>query len=183
MNKPVNKDDSINMTVDNSKHLDKKTLDKNIDNLFQKASTNSFLHHNKNDITNKQTTQGGATKLISSENKNKTSYEDQKNLSVNRPKSTTKKKIDYGRDEKVSADVFYKIKDENDVLKKQQITLNDDMKRVNAAMEKVKYDVLVERRMSDRKVIKVDNEFTFEAENVKIENDKLKDQLRKMKLQ
>ena len=35
--------------------------------------------------------------------------------------------------------------------------------------------------MSDRKVIKVDNEFTLEAENIKIENEKLKEQLRKMK--
>lgn len=175
MNNPVNKDESINMTSD-SKYLDKKTLDKNIDHIFQKTGADSFLRNSNNPDANKE-----PTKLTSFENKNKTSYDDQKNKSATRPKSKAKKNDYIGRDEKVSSDVFYKIKDENEHLKKKQYTLNDDIKRLNAALEKVKYDVLVERRMSDRKVIKVDNEFNFEAENIKNENDKLKDQLRKMK--
>jgi hypothetical protein len=190
MNNSVNKDESIYMTSTNTKLLDKKTLDKNIDHIFNKTSTDSFLRHNSPNIPNqnldkeKEKENNLTGKNIPSfENKNKDSFntQEQKNKTQNRPKSKVKK-VDYiGRDEKVSSDVYFKVKDENEMLKKQQYTLNDDIKRLNVALEKVKYDVLVERRMSDRKVIKVDNEFTLEAENVKIENDKLKEQLRKMK--
>ena len=198
MNNPVNKDDSIHMTSTNTKYLDKKSLDKNLDHIFNKTSTDSFLRHNSQNIPNQNIDKEkernlNSKEITSFENKNKDKDKDrdkdrdslyaldQKTKTQNRPKSKVKK-VDYiGRDEKVSSDVYYKIKDENEILKKQQYLLNDDIKRLNVALEKVKYDVLVERRMSDRKVIKVDNEFTLEAENVKIENDKLKEQLRKMK--
>lgn len=178
--------DTSNISIE-SKLLDKKTLDKNIDNLFHKSATDSFIKNNNLNPNNSFTNLNPASKqekapikLLNAEKPKKSYLTDESKKSESKPKSKAKKVEYIGRDEKVSADTFFKIKDENEILKKQQITLNDDMKRLNAALEKVKYDVLVERRLSDRKVIKVDNEFNIEAETIKGENEKLKDKLRKM---
>lgn len=177
--------DTSNISMDN-KLLDKKTLDKNIDHIFQKSATESFIKNNNlnqnNSFSNLNSSnkQDKAVKILNADKSKKSYFNEESKKSESRPKSRAKKVEYIGRDEKVSADVFYKIKDENEILKKQQITLNDDMKRLNVALEKVKYDVLVERRLSDRKVIKVDNEFNIEAETIKSENEKLKEKLRKM---
>jgi hypothetical protein len=175
-----------NISLDN-KLLDKKTLDKNIDHIFQKNATDSFIKNNNLNQNNSFSNFNSANKLekapvkvLHADKSKKTYFADESKKSDSRPKSKTKKVEYTGRDEKVSADTFFKIKDENEILKKQQLTLNDDMKRLNVALEKVKYDVLVERRLSDKKVIKVDNEFNIEAETIKNENEKLKDKLRKM---
>jgi len=178
--------ETSNISIDN-KLLDKKTLDKNIDNLFHKSATDSFIKNNNLNPNNSFSNLSAANKqekapvkLLNAEKAKKSYFNDESKKSESRPKSKAKKVEYIGRDEKVGADGFYKIKDENELLKKQQITLNDDIKRLNAALEKVKYDVLVERRLSDRKVIKVDNEFNIEAESIKGENEKLKEKLRKM---
>ena len=46
--------------------------------------------------------------------------------------------------------------------------------------EKVKHGVILERGMSDRKLIKMDGGFDVELEELKLENDKLKEKERKM---
>lgn len=54
---------------------------------------------------------------------------------------------------------------------------------MNTHMEKIKYDMLVERRLSDRKVGKDDNNgYNIEVETVKLENDKLKEKLAKFQI-
>jgi len=177
--------DTSNISLLENKNLDKKTLDRNIDNIFHKSATDSFIKSNNLNVNNSNNVcinkaDKNPVKLIN-HNKTKKNYlADESKKSESRPKSKIKKAEYIGRDEKVDADVFYRIKDENEILKRQQITLNDDIKRMNVALEKVKYDVLVERRLSDRKIIKVDNDFTIEAENIRFENDKLKEKLRKM---
>jgi len=177
--------DTSNISGTDNKLLDKKTLDKNIDHIFHKSATDSFIKNNNlnqnNSISNLNVKgEKNPVKLVNQDKTKKSYFADESKRPESRPKSKMKKVEYIGRDEKVDADVFYKIKDENDILKKQQITLNDDIKRLNAALEKVKYDVLVERRLSDRKVIKVDNEFNIEADTIKSENEKLKEKLRKM---
>jgi len=173
------------ISIDN-KLLDKKSLDKNIDHIFHKSATDSFIKNNNlnpnNSVSNISLNKHDKhpVKLSNDHKSKKSFFPEDSRKSESKAKSKVKKVEYIGRDEKVDSDIFYKIKDENDYLKKQQITLNDDIKRLNAALEKVKYDVLVERRLSDRKVIKVDNEFNIEAETIKSENEKLKDKLRKM---
>ena len=178
-----NPDESEEKT--SGKLLDKKSLEKNIDFIFTKSTGDNIGRTNNlnpnNSLTNISInkTEKIPVKLINSDNKKKTFTEESKR-SGRRQKSSTKKVDVSGRDEKVDSDTYFKIKDENDHLKKQQITLNDDVKRLNAALEKVKYDILVERRMADRKVVKVDNDYNFEADTIKNDNEKLKEKLRKM---
>jgi hypothetical protein len=58
--------------------------------------------------------------------------------------------------------------------------LNEDIKRLNAALEKTKHDILVERRLADRKVVHLDNGFDVDVETYKIENEKLSEKVKKM---
>lgn len=181
------KSNENNESIDN-KLLDKKSLDKNIDSIFSKNAAESFAkanNINSNNISNSNISLGkndkNPMKLVDSQiNSKKKVIVEESKKSGNRARSNMKKPDYIGRDDKVNADSYFKIRDENEILKKQQITLNDDIKRLNAALEKVKYDVLVERRLADRKVIKVDNEFDIEADTIKNENEKLKEKLRKM---
>jgi hypothetical protein len=85
-----------------------------------------------------------------------------------------------GRDEKVEADKFFKMRDENEQLRKQMEILHTDLKRMNVAVEKTKKDIIVERRLGDRKVIHMDGGFDVEVETLKMENEKLSDKNKKM---
>ncbi len=58
----------------------------------------------------------------------------EKQIYFERPKSKAKKRH-LGRDEKIDADLYYKVRDENDNLKKHQLALNDEIKRINTALE------------------------------------------------
>lgn len=60
------------------------------------------------------------------------------------------------------------------------MTLNDKIKGLNVALEKIKYDVLLERKLADRKVIKMDSGYDMELDTMKNENDKLKEKINKM---
>jgi chaperonin cofactor prefoldin len=53
---------------------------------------------------------------------------------------------------------------------------------LNAALEKTKYDVLVERRLADRKVINIEGGFDVDLETAKIENQKLSEKVKKMQV-
>jgi hypothetical protein len=100
------------------------------------------------------------------------------NRTQSKPKTA---KTDYvGRDEKVDADIFYKIRDENMQLKKVIQNQNDDIKRLGAGFEKVKHNVINERRLADRKVIPLDNGLEKDFENLKNENNQLLEKTKKM---
>lgn len=95
-----------------------------------------------------------------------------------RPK--TAKQEYCGRDEKIDPDVFYRIRDENMHLKKVIENQNVSIKRLNANFEKVKHNVVVERRLADRKVVPLDNGLDMEFETLKNENAKLLEKTKKM---
>jgi hypothetical protein len=104
-----------------------------------------------------------------------------KKRAVSRPKTAYKKTAEnMFRDNKVDSDIYYKVREENDGLKRHQLQLNDDIKKLNTALEKVKYNVLMERKLSDRKVINTDGGFDVEVETLKIENQKKDEKIKKM---
>ena len=146
------------------KLADKKSLEGNIDNFFQGKET---------PIQDKK-------KAI--ENKSQVKIGEERKRQGSRPKTAYKKpNQDYvGRDDKIDADLYYRVRDENDHLKKHQYQLNDEIKRITTALEKVKHGVLLERKLSDRKVIQVEGGFDVETETLKMENEKLQDKIKKM---
>lgn len=179
----MNTDQKKIETVENEK-IDKVVLDKNLDNYFKNSMTeNSSFKLNRDTpktpilVQDKKVrfTSGfiGIFKFKILEESKRPSSKMRKNSSSKRPEYA-------GRDDKVESDIFYKVKDENEHLKKHQTKLNEDIKRLNTALERVKYDVLMERRLSDRKVIQIDGGFDVEVETMKLENDKLKDKVTKM---
>jgi hypothetical protein len=95
-----------------------------------------------------------------------------------RPKTANKEFC--GRDEKVDVDIYYRIKDENIHLKKVIENQNLNIKRLNANFEKVKHNVVVERRLADRKVVPLDGGMDMEFETLKNENAKLIEKTKKM---
>jgi hypothetical protein len=95
-----------------------------------------------------------------------------------RPKTAKNEYV--GRDEKIDADIFYKIRDDNVNLKKTIQIQNDTIKRLSANFEKVKHNVIVERRLADRKVVPLDNGLEMELETLKNENMKLVEKTKKM---
>jgi hypothetical protein len=146
------------------KLADKKSLEGNIDNFFQGKETP--IQDKKKDI----------------ENKSQVKIGEERKRQGSRPKTAYKKpNQDYvGRDDKIDADLYYRVRDENDHLKKHQYQLNDEIKRITTALEKVKHGVLLERKLSDRKVIQVEGGFDVETETLKMENEKLQDKIKKM---
>ncbi|MCQ2818052.1 MAG: hypothetical protein MJ252_12370, partial [archaeon] len=85
------------------------------------------------------------------------------------------------RDDKVDPDLYYRVKDENEQLKKTTLTLNDKIKKLEANLSNVKEGIIRERVLADRKGIKVDatsekniKQSQLENEKLKLENDKLK---------
>jgi hypothetical protein len=95
-----------------------------------------------------------------------------------RPKTAKNEYV--GRDEKIDSDIFYKIRDDNMNLKKTIQIQNDHIKRLSANFEKVKHNVIVERRLADRKVVPLDNGLDMELETLKNENMKLVEKTKKM---
>lgn len=159
----------------NETSKEKKALEQSLENYFKSSSTAPVIA--KKEIEVDKVTKPAPRKEV----KVNISSDD-KRRAVSRPRTGYKKSQEMtGRDEKVDADIYYRIRDENDHLKRQQMNLNDQIKRLQAGLEKVKYDVLVERKLSDRKVIKVEGGFDLELETTKMENEKLKDQVNKMR--
>jgi len=133
----------------------------------------NYFKSNKDEMKQSYTTE---KKIIKQTN----TVEDKKRA-VSRPKTAYKKNTEnLFRDNKVDSDIYFKVREENESLKRHQLQLNDDIKKLNTALEKVKYSVLMERKLSDRKVINTEGVFDVEVETLKIENQKKDDKIKKM---
>lgn len=157
-----------------------KTLEDNVNNFFKSNSTVSqepikTVHFSVDDSK-----KDNQAKKLSTPNLHQNNLNDRR--SASKPRTAYKKPTQeyIGRDNKVDSDIYFKVKDENDHLKKHQLQLNEYIKKLNANLEKVKHEVLMERKLSDRKVIHMDGGFDVEVETLKMENDKLQDKLKKM---
>jgi hypothetical protein len=159
-----NNEKKLNLGINNStQEIEKTPVDSNLLNDF-KTQNSEFKQNINNDKKLKLTETPG-----------------NKKRSGSRPRTLIKKSTEnVFRDNKVDSDMYFKVKDENESLKRHQMHLNDDIKKINAALEKVKYSVLIERKLSDRKVINTDGGFDIELETLKIENEKKDEKIKKM---
>ena len=86
-----------------------------------------------------------------------------------------------GRDEKVDGDKFYKVIEENEKLKLEQIKNNESFKHIQTQLYKLEEKVIKERNLGERKIIYMDDGSDIQLMNLKAENEKLKEQLIKTK--
>ena len=95
--------------------------------------------------------------------------------------SKTVKSMPGGRDAKVDPDLYYQVKDENELLKRNTLALNEKIKKLEANLTNVKEGVIKERMLADRKGLKIEG-FDKSATTTKLENEKLKLQNDKLRL-
>lgn len=86
-----------------------------------------------------------------------------------------------GRDEKVDSDKYYKLMEENQKLKNEQSSMNEKFKELQTQIYSVGEKLLKERVHGDKKVIYLEEGSEIEMMNLKNENERLKEQLRKTK--
>ena len=122
-----------------------------------------------------------------SNNKSKTLSTYNKNLNNNTISDTNKKKTKKkctctGRDAKIEPDLYYKIKEENELLKKNKIIKDEKIRNLEVSLANIKESIIRERRQADYKVINNNKDFTADLEKTKYENEKLKFENEKKKL-
>ena len=101
----------------------------------------------------------------------------------NSGKKTQKKKCKcIGRDAKIDSDLYFKIKEENDKLKKDRKIQEDKIKKLEVSLASIKENVIRERKQADYKVINNANDFNADLEKTKSENRRLKSENEKKNL-
>ena len=96
-----------------------------------------------------------------------------------KPKDTdiTKNKRPYtgvGRDAKIDPDLYYRIKEENEQLKKTKLALNQKITKLETSLLNIKENVLKERRQADYKYSNPEKNYEIDFIRSKYENEKLK---------
>ena len=91
---------------------------------------------------------------------------------INKKKSR-KKCTCTGRDTKIEPDLYYKIKEENELLKKNKISQDEKIKNLEVSLANIKESIIRERRLADYKVIN-NKDINSDLEKTKYENQKLK---------
>ena len=99
-------------------------------------------------------------------------------LKINKLKNCTK--CTGGRMEKVDADLYYRVKDENEQLKKQKLLNNEKIKKLEVSVANLKENLIKERKLEERKGL--NSPYNKDLENTKNENTKLKDEVSKLKI-
>ena len=79
-----------------------------------------------------------------------------------------------GRDAKIDPDLFYRIKEENEQLKKTKLALNQKITKLETSILNIKENVLRERRQADYKYINPENNYELDFIKSKQENERLK---------
>ena len=79
-----------------------------------------------------------------------------------------------GRDAKIDPDLFYRIKEENEQLKKTKLALNQKITKLETSLLNIKENVLKERRQADYKYTNPEKNYEIDFIKSKYENEKLK---------
>ena len=79
-----------------------------------------------------------------------------------------------GRDAKIDPDLFYRIKEENEQLKKTKLALNQKITKLETSLLNIKENVLKERRQADYKYSNPEKNYQIDFIRSKYENEKLK---------
>ena len=96
------------------------------------------------------------------------------NASNNIQKKPKKKCVCEGRGGKVDVDLYYKIKEENEKLKKDRKLQDERIKKLEVSLVNIKENIIKERKQADYKVINNNNDYNSDIEKTKQENRKLK---------
>ena len=102
---------------------------------------------------------------------------DKDNNKKPRKKCTCKKK-----DQKIEPDLYFKIKEENELLKKNKLAQDKVITDLKTSLANIKENIIRERRQADYKVIDKSKDFTADLEKTKYENEKLKFENKKKNL-
>ena len=97
-------------------------------------------------------------------------------------KSKKKEKKPYsgvGRDAKIDPDLYYRIKEENEQLKKTKLALNQKITKLETSLLNIKENVLKERRQADYKYSNPEKNYEIDFIKSKYENEKLKSENQK----
>ena len=89
-------------------------------------------------------------------------------------KKTKKKCTCTGRDTKIDPDLYYKIKEENALLKKNKLIQDEKIRNLEVSLANIKESIIRERRQADYKVINNNKDIGADLEKTKYENEKLK---------
>ena len=154
----INTNDSVNMTKNSF-------YEKNISKKKSVTQNTQTFKPSKNNNVN--------TSLYSNISNN----QNQKKSSVVHKKNT----IQGGRNENIPSDQYYKVKEENERLKTEQLKFNDKFKALQTQLYQMGEKMVKERYLGDKKVIYMDEGSEIEMMNIKNENLKLQEQLRKTK--
>lgn len=151
---------------------ERQQIEKNLDNMFQnqeKPENNQSTIENKQEQINRPNIQRSSkTRIV------RVSSGDKKR----KPKCCQEQ---IGRSGKVDADLYWKVKEENERFKQQQAENNDKFKELKTKLNHLGEKIIKERINGEKRVIYLDEGSELEMINLRSENEKLKDQLRKTK--
>ena len=91
-------------------------------------------------------------------------------------KRYTEKKpyIGEGRDAKIDQDLYYRLKEENEQMKKTKLSNNKKIVKLQTELANLKESILKERKMAGYSGINMGKDYDFNLENMKYQNEKLK---------
>lgn len=79
-----------------------------------------------------------------------------------------------GRDARIDPDLYFKVKEENEILKKDKLAQDKKINELKASLANIKESIIRERRQADYKVVNNSKDFNPDYERTKYENEKLK---------
>ena len=104
----------------------------------------------------------------------KQNYINNQENAINAKKPKKKCKCFEGRDAKVDADLYFKIKEENEKLKIDRKIQDERIKKLEVSLANIKEGIIKERKQAEYKVINNNNNNNTDLEKTKQENRKLK---------
>ena len=87
-----------------------------------------------------------------------------------------------GRDQKIEPDLYFMVKEENELLKKDKLAQDKIITELKTSLANIKENIIRERRQADYKVINSGKNFNSDLEKTKYENEKLKFENKKKNL-
>ena len=105
-----------------------------------------------------------------------------KNVKKTEDKKIKKPYSGIGRDAKIDPDSYYRLKEENEQLKKTKLALNQKITKLETSLMNIKENVLKERRQADYKYINPEKNYEIDFIKSKYENEKLKSENEKKDL-
>ena len=81
-------------------------------------------------------------------------------------KKTKKKCACLGRDTKVDPDLYFKVKEENEKLKKDKLAQDERIRKLEVSLANIKENIIRERKQADYKVINNNNDLLNDNNNI-----------------